>query len=114
MIKRLLIILVFLSQINSYSQSDFYDIDTVREIRLYFHQSNWDSLLDSFYVEGNNERILANIIIDGLSYDSIGIRYKGFSSVSVNRIKNPFNIKLDYITFKYHSRSLIYQRSFEL
>ena len=25
------------------------------------------------------------------------MRYKGFSSVSVNRVKNPFNIKLDYI-----------------
>ena len=30
-------------------------------------------------------------------YDSVGVRYKGFSSVSVNRVKNPFNIKLDYI-----------------
>ena len=35
--------------------------------------------------------------MDGITYDSVGVRYKGFSSVSVNRIKNPFNIKLDYI-----------------
>ncbi len=97
-IKRILIfIFVVFNQINSFSQSDFYDVDTVREIRVYFHQSDWDALLDSFYVLGDNDRVLADIIINGSSYDSVGIRYKGFSSASVNRIKNPFNIKLDYI-----------------
>jgi spore coat protein CotH len=98
MFKRFLIfILAFLLQINSFSQSDFYDTDTVREIRLYFYQSDWDYLLDSFYVVGDNDRILADVTIDGSTYDSVGVRYKGFSSVSVNRVKNPFNIKLDYI-----------------
>ena len=97
-IKRILIfVFVVFFQINSFSQSDFYDVDTVREIRVYFHQSDWDALLDSFYVLGDNDRVLADIIIDGSSYDSVGIRYKGFSSASVNRVKNPFNIKLDYI-----------------
>ena len=82
MLKRILIfIFAFLLQINSFSQSNFYDIYTVREIRLNFHQSNWDALLDSFYVIGDNNRILADIIIDGSSYDSVGVRYKGFSSV---------------------------------
>ena len=97
-IKRILIfVFVVFFQINSFSQSDFYDVDTVREIRVYFHQSDWDALLDSFYVLGDNDRVLADIIIHGSSYDSVGIRYKGFSSASVNRVKNPFNIKLDYI-----------------
>ena len=98
MLKRFLIfIFAFLLQINSFSQSDFYDTDTVREIRLYFYQSDWDYQLDSFYVVGDNDRILADLTIDGSTYDSVGVRYKGFSSVSVNRVKNPFNIKLDYI-----------------
>ena len=98
MLKRFLIfIFAFLLQINSFSQSDFYDTDTVREIRLYFYQSDWDYLLDSFYVVGDNDRILADLTINGSTYDSVGVRYKGFSSVSVNRVKNPFNIKLDYI-----------------
>ena len=96
--KRFLIsILLLLFYHNSFSQSTFYDSDTIREIRLYFHQSNWDYLLDSFYVVGDNDRILADLTIDGVTYDSVGVRYKGFSSVSVNRVKNPFNIKLDYI-----------------
>ena len=80
-----------------FSEDNFYDIDTIREIRIYFYESDWDNNLDSLYIIGQNDRVLADIIIDGQFYDSVGVRYKGFSSVSVNRVKNPFNIKLDYI-----------------
>tara|TARA_B100000945_G_scaffold320521_1_gene330842 strand:+ start:429 stop:2684 length:2256 start_codon:yes stop_codon:yes gene_type:complete len=98
MLRTLLLVLFgFLFQINLFSQSGFYAVDSLREIRIYFYDSNWDYQLDSLHVQGNNDRILADIILDGLFYDSVGVRYKGFSSVSVNRIKNPFNIKLDYI-----------------
>jgi len=94
--------LVFLLFIGLYSttffsQSAFYDTDTIREIQIDFYDENWDHLLDSLYVEGENGRILANVTIDGSTYYSVGIRYKGYSSVSVNNIKNPFNIKLDYV-----------------
>ena len=98
MLNRLLILcFILLFPFNTFSQSNFYNVDTIREIRLYFYDSNWDALLDSFYIAGDNERILAALHVDGDIYDSVGVRYKGFSSVSVNRVKNPFNIKLDYI-----------------
>ena len=84
-------------QLNLFSQSNFYDVDSIREMRLNFYDANWDVLLDSFYIAGENDRILAELTIDGDSYDSVGVRYKGFSSASVNRVKNPFNLKLDYI-----------------
>ena len=93
----LLLSFLFLPQINLFSQSSFYEVDSIREIRIYFYDSDWDYQLDNLYIQGNNARVLADIVIDGSSYDSVGVRYKGFSSVSVNRIKNPFNIKLDYI-----------------
>lgn len=81
-----------------FSQTNFYSVDTIREIKIYFDQPNWDYLLDSLYVEGSKGRLLAaSIKIDGVQLDSVGVRYKGYSSVSVSRIKNPFNIKLDYI-----------------
>ncbi len=79
------------------AQANFYNIDIIPEIQIYFDQTNWDYLLDSFYVEGEKERLLATIVIDGEVLDSVGIRYKGFSSVSIDRKKNPFNIKLDWI-----------------
>jgi spore coat protein CotH len=80
-----------------FSQSEFYDTDNIREININFYDENWDHLLDSLYIEGEGGRILANIEIDGSTYYSVGVRYKGYSSVSVNYTKNPFNIKLDYV-----------------
>ena len=78
-------------------QNSFYSVDTVRDVRLYFYDYDWDNTLDSLYVLGQNDRILADLEIDGNIYDSVGVRYKGFSSASVNYKKNPFNIKIDYI-----------------
>ena len=92
-----LLVCLFFVYHSSISQNTFYDTDTIREIRISFYTPDWDYILDSLYVLGNNDRILADLEIDGQIYDSVGVRYKGFSSVSVNRIKNPFNIKLDYI-----------------
>ena len=86
----------FLVQFSGFSQSNFYAVDSLRELRIYFYDNDWDYQLDNLYVQGNNDRILADLIIDGSSYDSVGVRYKGFSSVSTDRVKNPFNIKLDY------------------
>jgi spore coat protein CotH len=98
MFNRIIVCFIFfLFQINSYSQSSFYAVDSLREIKIYFYDADWDSQLDDLYIQGNNDRILADLEIDGSTYDSVGIRYKGFSSVSINRVKNPFNIKLDYI-----------------
>ena len=93
----ILFVLAILVQFSGFSQSSFYEVDSLREIRIYFYDSDWDNQLDSLYVQGENESILADLVIDGSFYDSVGVRYKGFSSVSVNRIKNPFNIKLNYV-----------------
>lgn len=90
----LLFSIVFLT--NTLAQESFYKTDEIREIKISFYQSNWDALLDSLYIIGDRDRILANVLIDGVSYDSVGVRYKGFSSASINRVKNPFNIKLNY------------------
>ncbi|MFT5763055.1 MAG: hypothetical protein ACI8X3_000473 [Saprospiraceae bacterium] len=79
------------------AQTNLYNIDLIPKIRIYFEQTNWDHILDSLYVDGNQDRLLATVSIDGTVLDSVGIRYKGFSSVSTNRDKNPFNIKLDYV-----------------
>ena len=94
---RLILVVIIALSLKSFSQNNFYDVDNVREIKMYFTQPNWDDILDSLYVAGDQERLIASVEIDGNLYDSIGVRYKGFSSVSVNTIKNPFNIKLDYI-----------------
>jgi spore coat protein CotH len=79
----------------SQQANDFYDINTVREIRIYFNEHNWDAILDSLFELGTDGRLLGDVIIDGRDFHNAGIRYKGYSSWSVNQVKNPFYIKLD-------------------
>jgi len=93
----ILLISLFFS-INIYGQGDFYDVNNVREIRIYFDQSNWDEILDSLFTTGDGgERLLGSVVIEGTTLDSVGVRFKGFSSWNANFNKNPFNIKLDYV-----------------
>ena len=95
--RAVLCILLFFSSLMLFAQEGFYSTDTIRDIRIMFAQSNWDEILDSLYVAGDKERMQATLFIDGIQYDSVGVRYKGYSSASVDRVKNPFNIKLNYL-----------------
>lgn len=45
------------------AQTQFYDVDTIREIKIYFDQSNWDHLLDSLFTLGNEDRLLATKVL---------------------------------------------------
>jgi hypothetical protein len=73
---------------------DLYDIDTIRDLRLEFSQSNWWNLLDQnrqaeTYIE-------ADLEVDGVLYSQVGVRFKGNSSASVwPQQKMPFKIKMD-------------------
>ncbi|MCB0747475.1 MAG: CotH kinase family protein [Ignavibacteriae bacterium] len=78
------------------SGQDFYDINTINTIEITFTESNWDYLLDNLVSEGNEERLLGTAVVNGITYDSAGVRYKGNSSYRANQIKNPLNIKLDF------------------
>ncbi len=75
----------------------FYDIDSVNLIEITFEMSNWDDVLDQLYDDGDEERLVGSAVINGVLYDSVGVRYKGSSSYSRDRVKNPLNIKLDHI-----------------
>jgi hypothetical protein len=78
------------------ASQDFYDVSTVHTIQITFTQSNWDRILDSLFA-ASEDRLIGTVVIDGVQYDSVGIRYKGNSTYSANRVKNPLNIKLDHI-----------------
>ncbi|MCB0509984.1 MAG: CotH kinase family protein, partial [Bacteroidetes bacterium] len=89
----LLILLIALG-IVSFGQN-LYDNEIVRNIEITFTQSNWDQILDTYYANGNDERLIATVVINGESFDSVGVKYKGNSTYNPNNVKNPFNIKLD-------------------
>ncbi len=87
--------LIFIFSI-SFAQ-DVFDIG-VRQIEIFFNEPNWDDSLDIYYANNNGQRLIADsILIDGLLDEDVGIKYKGNSSYNTSNIKNPMNIKLDYI-----------------
>lgn len=93
--------LIFLSAFLGYGQYVF-DPNLIHDIEINFYDSNWDHLLDSLATENSGTgsgtgRIMAAVTIDGVFYDSCGVRYKGNSSMDTTSNKNPFNIDLNYI-----------------
>ncbi|MBK8497507.1 MAG: CotH kinase family protein [Flavobacteriales bacterium] len=81
----------------AWAQSDLYDPSVVHEVRIYFDEPDWQHILDSLMVAGNEERLIGDVRIDGTLLPDVGIRYKGYSSSASGRVKNPFNIKLDEV-----------------
>ncbi len=79
------------------AQADLYDIGSVREVRLYFDELDWRTKLDSLFLIGDDQRLIGDLVIDGTVLPDVGVRFKGYSSYSAGRAKNPFNIKLDEI-----------------
>lgn len=96
--KHILVVLFLLwkSSASLFAQTDFYDVDSIQEIKLYFAEPNWDAILDSIFLVDEENRWVADLTIDGVPFSGVGVRYKGFSSFSTNRNKNPFNIDLNY------------------
>ena len=87
----------FMISVNAVMGQGFYDVETVNTIELIFSQSNWNEILDSLVVAGEEERLMGTAVINGEQFDSVGVRYKGNSTYNPNQVKNPLNIKLDYI-----------------
>ncbi|MCC6448602.1 MAG: CotH kinase family protein, partial [Chitinophagaceae bacterium] len=80
---------------NAFSQTSLYDQSVVQEIKIYFHQSNWDYILDSLKINDAGYLQADSLVINGTKIDSVGIKYKGNSSFDTSQIKNPFTIKFD-------------------
>ncbi|TAH42312.1 MAG: T9SS type A sorting domain-containing protein [Bacteroidetes bacterium] len=74
--------------------SGFYDQSTTRDIFLDFSQPDyWDDLESNY---SNQIDMPATLTIDGVVYDSVGVRFKGATSYSSsNDFKKSFNITLN-------------------
>lgn len=94
---RLLILLLTFGIMQTAFSQSFYDINTINTVEITFAESNWDYLLDQLAAAGDEERLTGTASVNGVVFDSVGVRYKGNSSYNANQIKNPLNIKLDYI-----------------
>jgi len=93
----LLFVIICLSLAAGIYAQDLYDPEQIAELKIDFYDTNWDAILDGYMSADSDERILADMTINGVFYDSVGVRYKGNSSYRPNQVKNPMNIKLNHI-----------------
>ena len=95
---KLLLLFLIINHLGLFAQDSFYNETKIREIRIYFKESNWDHILDSLFINFQDDgRLEGNVSIDGKLFKNAGIRFKGYSSWNIDERKNPFNIDLDYI-----------------
>lgn len=80
---------------------DLYAVNRIQNIKLYIDTPNWDNRLNAYKKQGLDTRIVAKLVLNGVTYDSVGVRYKGnssyFNTRKENTAKLPFNIKINHI-----------------
>ncbi len=81
---------------------DFYDPDTVRDLRLTFSQSNWWTLLQQNVSSETN--IAANLQLDGagptITLPNVGVQFRGntsYSQLPPGSQKTSFNVDTDWM-----------------
>ncbi|MES2386918.1 MAG: CotH kinase family protein [Bacteroidota bacterium] len=79
------------------AQSGFYDISRIQKIEITLTQSNWDYQMDTAKAGAEGFLLCDNVLINGVRFDSVGVKYKGNSSYRSTNVKNPLHIELDYI-----------------
>ena len=95
--RKIISLLIVVSCSFSAFSQDVFDVG-IRKIEIFFSEPNWDDTLDVYYSNDIGERLVSDsILIDGIADQNVGIKYKGNSSYNVSNIKNPMNIKLDYV-----------------
>src|SRR5688572_8749833 len=90
-------LLVFICSIKSQGQTTFYDLSTIQKIEVNFLQPNWDYQMDTSKY-GADDYVIANWVkINGVQFDSVGVKYKGNSSYDSTYAKNPVHIELNHV-----------------
>ena len=96
-LRKLLLLILF----TSLSGQELYDPYTVHNMNIEFYNSNYDSILQARWYADDKSYLLADITVNGVIYDSVGVRYKGNSSfVEPNNSGNPklpFNIDVEFV-----------------
>ena len=80
----------------NFSQTTFYDRATVQTIEIFFASAGWDATLDAATAT-DTYTIADSVRINGVVFDSVGVKYKGNSSYNASNNKNPLRLSLDYI-----------------
>ncbi len=77
----------------------FYNLDTVRQLKITFEQDNWADLLDSMRIYGDG-LLIGNVELEGANYENVGVRYRATKSFKPGSKHNSLHIRLNYINKK--------------
>lgn len=82
------------------SPGGLFDEDSLRVIDLQFYNPNYHSYLVNSWYYTPSERIPATLTLNGTTYDSVGVRYKGNSTFCLpndnSNPKVPYNIDMNH------------------
>jgi hypothetical protein len=92
----LLLAITFISLNTKINAQSFYAIDTIQQIEILFSQTNWDYILDTAKQGSDSYTMAVWVKINGVQFDSAGVKYKGNSSYNPMNAKNPLHIELDH------------------
>jgi hypothetical protein len=96
-LKKYFLCAIFFTIVNyGQAQINFYALDTIQKIEIFFSVANYDFMMDTAK-NGAESYILADsAIVNGIHFDSVGVRYKGNSSYDSTAAKNPYHIELNH------------------
>lgn len=84
--------------VGAFAQKNFYDLNEIQDIKIVFGYSDWNAKMVAQQTSGEENYILAaSCTINGVTFDSVGVKYKGNSSYRATNKKNPLHIKLDWV-----------------
>lgn len=96
--KSILVLLIYmLIGANSFSQTSFYNLNTIQQIEIRFLQPNWDYQMDTAKYGADSYIIAEWVKINGVQFNTVGVKYKGSSSYDSTFKKNPLHIELDHV-----------------
>ncbi len=77
---------------------DLYDPTVLRIFHFTFHDANWWTLLQQNYAPQTN--ILADLVVDGVTYPSVGVRIRGntsYTALPAGSQKVSLNVEVDFV-----------------
>lgn len=69
------------STVSASTETAFYDSSTVHSISVTFDEAEYDAMLQTYAESGDKEWISATVVIDGITYENVGLKLKGNSSL---------------------------------
>lgn len=95
------LLVLMINQVGAQDLPALYDIDEIAEIRITMLDDAWENKLTAYKDANVKKRVLAQLNVNGMAFDSVGVRFKGNSSYFRSRqegtTKLPLNVKVTHV-----------------